>query len=106
LANSHDLETEDMGRRFVNWETKGHYTANGTVFDIGGATSAALPAFSKERRRSLFLPTKKLIQMSVHDPKYILRQPLVFTNLSSLFPGTGRITVLPKPSGVVGSPGH
>lgn len=54
----------------------------------------------------LFLPAKKLIQMSVKDPKYILRKPLVFTNWASLFPGTGRIIVLPKPSRRVFSPGH
>jgi len=40
----------------------------------------------------LFLPTKKLLQLDVDDPKYILRKPLVFTNLASLFPGTGRVT--------------
>jgi hypothetical protein len=53
----------------------------------------------------LFLPTKKLIQMNVDDPKYILREPLVFTNLNSLFPGTGRVTLLPKASIDIGSPG-
>ena len=42
----------------------------------------------------LCLPTKKILQLSVDDPTYILRKPLVFTNLNSLFPGTGRITVL------------
>jgi hypothetical protein len=48
---------------------------------------------------SLFLPTKTLIHMTVKDPKYVLRQPLVFTNLASLFPGIGRITVLPNKMG-------
>jgi hypothetical protein len=42
----------------------------------------------------LFLPTKKLLQMHVDDPKYVLRKPLAFTNLASLFPGTGQITIL------------
>ncbi len=42
----------------------------------------------------LFLPTKKLLQLDVDDPKYILRKPLVFTNLASLFPGTGQVAVL------------
>ena len=46
----------------------------------------------------LFLPGKKLLQLSMDDPKYILRKPLVFTNLDSLFPGTGRVSVLPKES--------
>lgn len=55
----------------------------------------------------LFLPTKKLIQLHVYDPKYILRKPLVFTNLDSFFPGTGRVTVFPKYSpGPIYSPGR
>ena len=52
--------------------------------------------FGGVARVELFLPTRKLLQMSVDDPKYILRKPLVFTNLASLFPGTGRISVLPR----------
>ena len=40
----------------------------------------------------LFLPTKKLLQLSVNDSKYILRPPIVFTNLEALFPGKGTIT--------------
>ena len=40
----------------------------------------------------LFLPKKMLIQLSVEDPKYILRKELVFTNLAALFPGTALIT--------------
>jgi len=35
----------------------------------------------------LYSPTEKLLQLSVGDPKYILRRPLIFTNLASLFPG-------------------
>jgi hypothetical protein len=44
----------------------------------------------------LFLPTKKLLQMGIHESKYVLRKPVVFTNLDSFFPGTGRVTVFPK----------
>jgi hypothetical protein len=44
-------------------------------------------------RVELFSPTKKLLQLSIDDPKYILRKPVVFTNLDSLFPGTAPITV-------------
>jgi hypothetical protein len=40
----------------------------------------------------LFLPTKTLIQLNVYDAKYILRPPLVFTNLEALFPGQAKIT--------------
>ncbi len=32
----------------------------------------------------LFAPTKTLLQMHVEDPKYILRPPIVFTNLAEL----------------------
>jgi hypothetical protein len=53
----------------------------------------------------LFLPTKKLLQLDVDDPKYILRKPLVFTNLASLFPGTGRITIFTNKPGPVYHPG-
>jgi hypothetical protein len=40
----------------------------------------------------LFLPTKALLQLRVEDPKYILRPPLVFTNLAALFPGKATTT--------------
>jgi hypothetical protein len=39
----------------------------------------------------LYLPTKKIIQISINDPQYILRQPIVFTNLAALFPGKAQI---------------
>jgi len=60
----------------VSWLTKGqpHYSA-------GGGASV-----------ELFLPTKTLLRLSVDDSKYILRPPIVFTNLSELFPGKGTIT--------------
>jgi hypothetical protein len=35
----------------------------------------------------LFAPTKTLLQLRVEDPKYILRPPLVFTNLADLLIG-------------------
>lgn len=41
----------------------------------------------------LFLPTKQLLQLCVREPKYILRKPVIFTNLDELFPGTAPITV-------------
>ncbi|MDE3100106.1 MAG: hypothetical protein KGJ88_11595 [Verrucomicrobiota bacterium] len=40
----------------------------------------------------LFEPTKTLLQLDVQDPKYILRQPLAFTNLAALFPGVATIS--------------
>ena len=41
----------------------------------------------------LFLPTKKLLQLHVRESRYILRKPVVFTNLAELFHGTAPITV-------------
>jgi hypothetical protein len=40
----------------------------------------------------VFLPTETLLQLNVYDPKYILRQPLVLTNMAALFPGKAEIT--------------
>ena len=51
----------------------------------------------------LFLPTKELIQLLLPGGKYNLNKPFVMTNPASLFPGTGRVTILPKardPGGV------
>jgi len=48
----------------------------------------------------LFLPDKKLLQLTVKEPKYILRPPLVFTNLSALFPGKAEI-ITNKPSKLI-----
>lgn len=45
----------------------------------------------------LYLPTKKLLQFEVDDPKYNLRQLLVITNMAAVFPGKGDITTLPPP---------
>lgn len=46
----------------------------------------------------LFLPTKTLLDLSVENPKYILRPPVTFTNLAALFPGNATIiTNVPKP---------
>lgn len=45
----------------------------------------------------LFLPTKTLVALDVNNPKYILRSPLVFTNLADLFPGKAEI-ITNKPS--------
>ena len=46
---------------------------------------------------SLFLPTKTLISLNVRDSKYILRKPLIFTNLDFLLSQTNnsRQTIAP-----------
>lgn len=36
------FDPQDMGERFVRWYDNGHWTAHGTVFDIGNATRQAL----------------------------------------------------------------
>ncbi len=40
LCEAYDADA--LARRFVRWSTDGYWAAHGTVFDIGGATSAAL----------------------------------------------------------------
>jgi hypothetical protein len=45
----------------------------------------------------VFTPAGKLLELRVEDPKYLLREPLIFTNLDSLFPGTGQVWILPPP---------
>lgn len=53
----------------------------------------------------LYLPTKTLLQLSVKEGKYILRPPLMFTNLAEFFPGQAAIvTNYPVKPIVVGSP--
>jgi ADP-ribosylglycohydrolase len=42
LTQSDGLNTTDLGQRFVRWESAGHWTPHGRVFDIGIATSQAL----------------------------------------------------------------
>jgi hypothetical protein len=39
----------------------------------------------------LFTPTKILLQLSIEDPKYILRKQIEFTNFADLFPGSALI---------------
>lgn len=87
-----DMPTKDFPPFYYVWWTSSQK-------DVHGFDDAAYV--------ELFLPTKKLLQLNVRDPKYVLREPLVFTNLDSFFPGTGRVTVFPwKPPGRVYSPGH
>lgn len=53
----------------------------------------------------LFTPTKAILQLRVEDPKYILRKPLIFTNLAALFPGVATIhTNHPIPPVYISSP--
>lgn len=42
LVEKADFDPQDMGERFLRWSTYGLWAAQGTVFDIGFATRAAL----------------------------------------------------------------
>jgi hypothetical protein len=61
---------------YVSWLTKGK-----KAYSAGGGAEV-----------QLFLPTKTLLQLTVDKSKYILREPLAFTNLDALFPGKATIT--------------
>lgn len=42
LVERDGLECQDMATRFIRWESEGHWTPHGRVFDIGAATARAL----------------------------------------------------------------
>lgn len=56
------------------------------TYDIAWSSSNGPAAYVQ-----LYLPDKLLIQLSIDDPKYNLRPPLVFTNMAALFPGVASI---------------
>ena len=49
----HGFDLEDIGRRFVDWQSKGYWTAGGSVFDIGMTTSSAINRLKKGARADL-----------------------------------------------------
>jgi|GEM_PF-1160366 hypothetical protein len=53
------------------------------TYDVMWKSSNGWPAAGVQ----LYLPDKLLIQLSIDDPRYNLRPPIVFTNLAALFPG-------------------
>lgn len=57
------------------------------IYDIEWKSSNGPAAYVQ-----LYLPDKLLIQLSLDDLKYDLRPPLVFTNLTALFPGSNAVT--------------
>ncbi|HXC37256.1 MAG TPA: hypothetical protein VNV43_15375 [Candidatus Acidoferrales bacterium] len=63
---------------FISWTPRDHHEAEAAHVE-------------------LYLPTKKLLQFCVIDPKYNLRKPLVITNMDAVFPGKGEVTTLPPP---------
>ena len=54
----------------------------------------------------LYLPEKKILQLTVKDPRYIRRKPLSVTNLAGLFPGVAKIETNgpPPPPTIVDPP--
>ncbi|MDF2191055.1 ADP-ribosylglycohydrolase family protein [Paraflavitalea sp. CAU 1676] len=51
LCRGFDLE--DIGKRFVDWQSKGYWTAGGNVFDIGMTTSRAINRLKTGARADL-----------------------------------------------------
>jgi len=79
---------------YVSWMRKGYKKGD----DVASLVSNDVATVE------VFTPTKTLLQLRVEKPQYILRKPLIFTNLDSLLPGTGRVDILP-PSKYIGEPG-
>jgi len=55
---------------------------------VPGIIYSQTPEWDSVASVRFFAPTKTLMQLRVEDPKYILRPPLVFTNLTKLLLGT------------------
>lgn len=69
----------------ISWVRKG-YVPNGDVLNAISNDVASV---------MLFTATKTLVALHVEDPRYILRSPLVFTNLDALLPGKAPVVKLP-----------
>ncbi len=66
------------------------------VNDAGGFGSVAYA--------EVYTPTKMLLQLAVHDPKFILSEPVVIPDLDSLFQGSGAILPLPPAANTNSTP--
>jgi hypothetical protein len=62
------------------------------VYDVGWSRGEAGVASVR-----VFTPTKQLLQLRVEDPNYIMRSPLVFTNLADLLSQTNEPAVTHTP---------
>lgn len=91
LAKLGQIPTKDFAPFYYVWWTTPVNEAQG----FGSAASV-----------ELFLPSKKLLQLDIEDPKFVLRNPVVLTDLDAFFPGTGQVTVFEEPHGPVYTPGH
>jgi hypothetical protein len=81
---------------WIFWQRKGYEMSNDAASAIQRDVASV----------GVFTPTETLLQLRVEDPKYIMRKPLVFTNLDSLLPGVAPIIKLPPPQpGPVMPPG-
>ena len=61
------------------------------IYDVFWRGKGSATPFRDVAWVELFLPTKTILQLTVYDQKYILRRPLPFADLSSLFPGKAKI---------------
>ncbi len=61
------------------------------IYDVFWLPKAHTNAFGDVAMVELFLPGKSVLQLTVYDEKYILRKPMIFTNLAILFPGNAAI---------------
>jgi hypothetical protein len=58
------------------------------LYDISWAAPNKARNFGVAASVELFTPTKTLLQLQVYYPEYILRKPIVFTNLAELLTST------------------
>lgn len=49
LTKNKNINYNDIMNNFLKWYEEGEYTPNGTVFDIGNATSSALAKYKKDK---------------------------------------------------------
>ena len=78
--NSHVSVKDRKQNKFFPFYTVSWTYPQDTTQEHGGAAEV-----------EIYTPTKMLLQLSFSDPKYILRKPVVFTNLAALFPGVAPI---------------
>ena len=62
------------------------------VYFVNWTPKVPMNRYDRGAYVELFLPTQTLLQLKVSSEKFILRPPLRFTNLASLFPGKIAIT--------------
>jgi hypothetical protein len=99
LGRDCDVKGEVSG--FWNGLRKGERPTGKTfvpIYDVFWMGKGSATRFGDVAMVELFLPTKTLLQLTIRGERYILRRPLAFADLSSLFPGNAKIITnqLPK----------